>query len=100
MFKIINSVAPPHLMNHFSYVSGGSRNSAKCNLYIKKTRTHKQFYYLGASCWNLLPQSLRNSEDPQKFSATYKNLLLDAILSDPSYTVDNKFDKFYSLPSD
>ena len=99
MFKIITGTAPPHLMDNFSYVSGGSRNSAKCNLYIKKSRSHKQFYYLGASVWNQLPQTLRESEDCKKFSLSYKNLLLDAIKSDPLYTVNNRFDVFYILPS-
>ena len=44
-----------------------------CNLlYTNKSKTHKQFYYLGAKCWNILPQPLRLAESAKTFSNTLK----------------------------
>ncbi len=37
MYRIINGNCPTNFMNKFSYVSGGSRNSDHCNLYINKS---------------------------------------------------------------
>ena len=62
MHKIINENSPSQLRDTFSYVSGGSRDCENCNLHTKKSRSHKQFYYLGAKYWNTLPQSLRHTE--------------------------------------
>ena len=50
MFKIINGNSPPQLRDKFVYITGGSRDGNKCNLYTNKSKTHKQFYYLGAKC--------------------------------------------------
>ena len=84
-------------MHKFSYVSGGSREGARCNLYIPKTSTLKQFYYLGAKAWNNLPQRLRLINDPKIFSKVYKTQLLDSITEDPNYAVNNSFDYFYKI---
>ena len=31
----------------FSYISGGSHDGISCNLYTKKSKSHKEFFYLG-----------------------------------------------------
>ena len=76
-------------------MSGGSRDGESCNLYTIKSRTHMQFCYLGAKCWNLLPYSLRQSDNSKDFSSTYKVKLLKSIEADPNYVVNNAFDMFY-----
>ena len=95
MYKIINGLSPPQLRDKFMYITGGSRDGQKCNLYTKKSRTHKQFYYLGAKCWNMLPQPLRQAEDTKKFSNTLKNQLLQSIQNDDRYVVNNTHDYIY-----
>ena len=62
-------------MEKFTYISGGSRGGNNCNLYTNKSCTHKEFYYLGAKCWNLLPHTLRNIENVKDFTNTCKNKL-------------------------
>ena len=99
MFKIINGLSPPQLRNKFVYISGGTRDGDNCNLYTNQSKSHKQFYYLGAKCWNLLPQPLRQAESAKKFSITLKNKLLCSIKLDSAYLVDNLYDKFYKLLS-
>ena len=84
-------------MDKFSYISGGSRDGNNCNLYTNKSRTHKEFYYLGAKCWNILPQSLRNTENVKDFTKVYKNQLLNAIVNDVHYKPGNKFDNLYTI---
>lgn len=96
MYRIINDNCPSNFMSRFSYVSGGSRSSESCNLYINKSTSHKNFYYLGAKCWNIIPHNLRNSEDIDKFSKTYKAQLLQSIIADPNYLLNNSYDYFYS----
>ena len=97
MLKIINGYGPSNFMHKFSYVSGGSRDGTKCNLYMPKSNSLKQFYYLGAKAWNNLPQSLRLINDPKIFSKVYKTQLLDSITEDPNYAVNNSFDYFYKI---
>ena len=98
MYKIINEKAPLQFRDTFSYVSGGSRDCENCNLYYtKKSRSHKQFYYLGAKCCNTLPQSLRHADSANKKSSSYKTKFLNAIKIDAYYKVDNSFDIFYLL---
>ena len=99
MFRIIHDDCPTNFMNKFSYVSGGSRNGEYCNLYINKSASHKNFQYLGAKSWNNLPADLRNLTDVDSFNTVYKKQLLESILSDSDYTVDNSFDKFYTAIS-
>ena len=77
-------------MNKFKFISGGTRDGNSCDLY-----TQKEFYYLGAKCWNILPQDLRILPDVKMFSSAYKNRLLASITTDPQYAVDNSFDYFY-----
>ena len=96
IFRILHNQAPKQFQNIFSYVSGGSRDAEKCNLYITKSRSHKTFAYLGAKCWNLLADVCREFEDCKKFSKYLKSCFLNAIANDPLYTVDNKFDVFYT----
>ena len=96
VFRVLHSEAPTQFSETFSYVSGGSRDAERCNLYISKSRTHKTFSYLGAKCWNLLANVCRNFEDCKKFSKYLKQCLLHAISSDPLYRVNNKFDNFYT----
>ena len=96
MYRIINDNCPTNFMSKFSYVSGGSRDSENCNLYVNKSTSHKNFYYLGAKCWNNLPKSMRNLPDIFTFSHSYKKLLLSSIALDPNYMTNNLFDYFYS----
>ena len=96
LFRILNNQAPSQFSDMFTYVSGGSRDAEKCNLYITKSRTHKTFAYLGAKCWNLLADECRNFDDCKKFSKFLKSCFLNAITNDPLYSVDNKFDIFYT----
>ena len=97
MYRIINDCCPSNFMNKFSYVSGGSRNGECCNLYINKSASHKNFYYLGAKCWNILPPSLRNMQDISSFSNTYKTMMLTSLITDTNYIMDNSYDKFYCI---
>ena len=97
MYRIINGLSPKNFMNKFAYISGGSRDGNNCNLYTNKSRTHKEFYYIGAKCWNLLSQSLRNVECVKDFSNTYKKQLLSSILADQQYKPDNKYDNLYKI---
>ena len=100
MYRIINGLSPKHFMDKFSYISGGSRDGNNCNLYTNKSRTHKEFYFLGAKCWNILPQSLRNIENVKDFTKVYKNQLLNAVVNDVDYKPDNKFDNVYKIELD
>ena len=95
MYKVINGLSPPQLRDKFVYISGGSRDGENCNLYTKKSKSHKQFFYLGAKCWNILPQSLRQAESSKNFGKKLRNQLLCSIKIDASYVVDNTYDKFY-----
>ena len=95
MFKIIKNQSPSNFINKFKYISGGSRNGSNCNLYTPKSPSLKNFYYLGAKAWNILPSHLRNMEDPKVFGNKYKSILLESIISNPSYAVDNSFDYLY-----
>ena len=95
MFKIIKNQSPSNFINKFKFISGGSRNGSNCNLYTPKSPSLKNFYYLGAKAWNILPSSLRNMEDSKAFGNKYKSVLLESIIGNPSYAVDNSFDYFY-----
>ena len=97
MYKIINGKTPPQLGSKFVYISGGSRDAENCNLYTNKSRSHKQFLYLGAKCWNLLPQPLRQAKSAKEFSNAFKVKLLNSIKSDEQYVVNNQFDILYKL---
>ena len=55
------------------------------------------FYYLGAKAWNCLPSDLRNLTDPKVFSKNFKNCLLDSVVSDPNYIVNNAYDYIYKV---
>ena len=65
-------------------------------IYFFQTQT---FQYLCAKCWNNLSADMRNLTDVDSFNKSYKKLLLDSILTDNNYTVDNSFDKFYTAIS-
>ena len=95
MFRIIKNQSPSNFMNKFIFVSGGTRDGDNCNLYIQKSKTHKDFYYLGAKCWNNLPHELRDLEDVKDFSKAYKSQLLYSISNDAKYSVDNVYEHFY-----
>ena len=97
MYKVVNRMSPPQLRDKFMYISGGSRNAENCNLYTKKSRSHKQFYYLGAKCWNILPQELRQAESAKQFSTLLKNKFMHSIEIDANYLVDNTHDKIFHL---
>ena len=67
-FKIINGMSPPQFRDKFAYISGGSKGGNNCDLYTKKSKSHKQFFYLEATCWNLLPLTMRHAESAKSFS--------------------------------
>ena len=99
MYKIINGLSPPQMIQKFVYISGGSRDGENCNLYTHKSRSHKQFYYIGAKCWNSLPQEIRQAETAKNFSAKLKSKFMHAVETDASYMVDNAHDKIYNICS-
>ena len=97
MFRILSETCPDHFIGKFTYISGGSRDGENCNLYTQKSRSHKEFFYLGAKAWNIIPSMLRESESIQKFKSIYKTLLLSTMTADESYQTDNTYDKFYPV---
>ena len=97
MFKIIKGQSPSNFMNKFKFISGGTRDGANCNLYTKKSATLKNFYYLGAKAWNVLPTEMRNLDDPKIFGRKYKSMLLDCLSNDVNFTVNNSYDYLYRL---
>jgi hypothetical protein len=94
MYRIINETCPKHFIGKFSYISCGSRNAENCNLYTPKSQSHKEFNYLGAKVWNILPTSLRECDSVKKFSKLCKESLINIVLTDENYLVDNSYDKF------
>ena len=95
MFRIMKSQSPSNFMNKFRFISGGSRDAENCNLYTHKSKTHKDFYYLGAKCWNNLTHYLRDLDDVGKFSKFYRVQLLQSIQNDSNYSTNNAFNFFY-----
>ena len=57
----------------------------------------KNFFYLGAKAWNILPQSLRASQTVKSFSSAYKNALMENVKNDQNYQINNRFDEFYPI---
>ena len=97
MSRIIHDNCPTNFSNKFSYISGGSRSSEMCNLYVNRSASHKNFQYLGSKCWNNVPVDLRNLSDVTCFNNSYKKQLLASILTDESYVTDNSIEKFYAI---
>ena len=97
IMKIIKGQSPSNFINKFKFISGGSRDGANCNLYTPKSKSLKQFYYLGARAWNNLPSDLRKINDPKMFSKEYKLQLLHSITTDKNYVPNNSFDYFYKI---
>ena len=97
MYRMINENCPQHFTEKFLYISGGSRDGDSCNLYTKKSKSHKEFFYLGAKAWNILPQSLRASQTVKSFSSAYKNALMENVKNDQNYQINNRFDEFYPI---
>ena len=95
MFRIIKGNCPANLEDKFKYVSGGSRNASNCNLYIPKSKGHKEFSYLGAMCWNTLPHELRDIDDIKNFSNSLKAQLLNSATNDVNYSCNNSHDHIY-----
>ena len=62
-----------------------------------KSKSLKQFYYLGARAWNNLPLDLRQINDCKMFSKEYKLQLLHSINTDTNYVPNNSYDYFYKL---
>ena len=96
MFRILHEEAPPQFTGLFSYISGGSRHADKCNLYVKKSRTHKTFAYLGAKCWNILSPTCRNFDECKTFSKFLKSCFMSRISNAVNYQVNNRFDFIYN----
>ena len=86
-----------YFIGKFNYISGGSREGENCNLYTQKSRSHKEFFYLGSKAWNLIPSEIRESESINQFKNIYKALLLSTMTGDEAYQTDNTYDKFYPV---
>ena len=97
MFKIINGQGPSNFINKFKFISGGSRDGNNCNLYTPRSKNLKIFYYLGAKAWNHVPSNLRNMSDSNVFSKNYKTQLLDSIVNDQAYVINNAYDYIHKL---
>ena len=97
MHKIIHNTAPSQFEDKFHYVSGGSRSSENCNLYLPKSKSHKEFSFTGVKCWNNIPIRLRTINNHKLFSKAYKQELLFSILSNSSYKLENSFEYFYKI---
>jgi hypothetical protein len=89
MYHIINETCPKHFIGKFMYISSGSCNAENCNLYTPKSKSHKEFNYLGAKAWNILPISLRECDSVKKFLKLCKESLMNIVLTDEYYQVDN-----------
>ena len=100
MYRVLNETCPKHFVGKFNYISGGSRDGENCNLYTHKSRSHKEFFYLGAKAWNIIPSMLRTSESINKFKNVYKAILLTTMMEDESYNTDNSYNKFYPIKHD
>ena len=59
MYKIINGSCPNNFKDKITYISGGTRDGTNCNLCTPRSKSHKQFSYMGAKCWNAVPIQLR-----------------------------------------
>ena len=97
MYRVINGNCPTNFINKFTYISGGSRNSENCNLFISNSTPQKSLNYLGARCWNNLPHSLRILPDIDSFGKSYKSQLLSSMASDPNYITNNAINHLYTL---
>ena len=62
---------------------------------MKKSKTLKDFYYLGAKCWNSVPSHIRAIDEVKKFSKCYKADLLNSITVDISYRINNAYEYIY-----
>ena len=54
------------LIGKFTHISGGIRGGENCNPYTQKSKSHKEFFQLGAEAWNVIPQTLRVCESVKK----------------------------------
>ena len=97
MLKILNGQSPSNFINKFKFISGRSRDGANCNLYTPKSKNLKNFYYLGAKAWTSLPIDLRNMSDTKVFGKNFKSRLLDSVINDSNYIVNNAYDYIYKL---
>ena len=97
MYRIVNGFCPHQFTEKFTYISGGTREGENCNLYTKKSKSLKEFFYLGAKAWNILPQPLRASVSVQSFSSNYKKALMDNMANDQNYQINNCFNEFYQI---
>ena len=97
MYRIINENCPQHFIEKFVYISGGTRDGDNFNLYTQKSKSHKEFFYLGAKAWNILPKSLRASESVQIFSSEYKKALMESVKNNRYYQINNSFNELYQI---
>ena len=99
MYKIVNGFAPAAFISKFAYISGGTRDADRCNLYLPKSKSHKTFSYLGAKCWNSLSTEIRTAETADKFSSSLKLAFMNEISSNETYQTNNSFDYFHMIPT-
>ena len=97
MLKILNGQSPSNFINKFKFISGGSRDGANCNLYTPKSKKPQKFLLSWCKGMNSLPIDLRNMSDPKVFGKNFKSRLLDSVINDPSYIINNAYDYIYKL---
>ena len=66
-------------------------------IFIHLNPKTSNYYYLDSKARNCLPTDLRNLTDPKVFSKNLKNWLLDSVVSDPNYIVNNAYDYLYKV---
>ena len=100
MCRVMIDIGPPKIRNKFTYITGNNRSANNSNLFINRSKCNKEFYYLGAKAWNSVPLHIReNTSDPKDFSNKYKNILLESLVNNQEYEVNNSFDFMYTTPS-
>ena len=79
MYKIVNGLAPHHLINNIIFTTDvnerQTRNTEANNLYIPRANLNmfkESLQYNGAVLWNKLYPELRNSETLLNFKKEYK----------------------------
>ena len=96
MYKVINNLAPEQFGHNFSYISSGTRDAEKCNLYTPKSKSHKSFSYLGAKCWNNTPESIRTAQSVESLTSNLKAAFMNEVANNTNYKVNNSFDYFHN----
>ena len=83
MYKFVNGLLPPNLMNEFRFVRDihtyPTRSSCNNNIVLPLVKTEffkRALSYTGPVLWNSLPPDLRNSASANMFKKSFKCFLL------------------------